>query len=162
MKWASGDCDVNRSRRNLGLKGNGHPSELCSQLTAERARANATQMIAMMRHQSRATKKNGAQVACYAFRVNAASVRRAARANWEITVDRGGVSPSEHDDEDCRYWLRIPASQRAAATWQLSAEIFELAARNAGIHDEEAGARVAPGDLNERRLPRAAFRLTRR
>ncbi len=68
----------------------------------------------------------------------------------------------DDDETDCRFWLRIPVAERAAATWELSREIFELGERNAGVYDADTGLRMEPGHLNERRLPRAAFSVTRR
>jgi hypothetical protein len=86
--------------------------------------------------------------------------RRAARANWEVTVSREvGDSP----EEDELYWLRVPRDERAQLTWDLSRELYALAARNGGVFDEETGTFVDVGqDDLERRLPRAAFVVTRR
>ena len=89
------------------------------------------------------------------------AARRAARASWEIAITREGASePEGHDD---LYWLRVPPDARARLTWDLSRELYSLAARNRGVFDEQSGAfvDVDRSDL-ERRLPRAAFVLTRR
>ena len=96
--------------------------------------------------------------------MSAASVRRSARATWEIAISRDGHGrASAPDEDDALYWLRIPEGDRAALTWELSRELYSLAARNGGVFDDETGAFVTidGGDL-ERRLPRAAFVLTRR
>ncbi len=82
---------------------------------------------------------------------------RARRAHWVATVER-----IPHVDDDTEFWLRIPDDQRARVTWELSAELFALANRNGGAFDEETGERFENGDSSERRLPRAAFRVTRR
>lgn len=85
-----------------------------------------------------------------------------ARAEWESEVTRAGdeKDPAAHDD---LYWLRVPPEQRARLTWDLSRELYSLAARNGGVFDEETGTfhPVDEGDL-ERRLPRAAFVIARR
>ena len=89
-----------------------------------------------------------------------AAARRAARGHWEVVVTRD----AEHGDlDDDLYWLRVPIDERARLTWDLSRELYSLAALNQGVLDEEAGAfvNVDGGDL-ERRLPRAALVLTRR
>ena len=78
---------------------------------------------------------------------------RADRAHWQSRVVRDPFSPAE-EDEDALFWDRIPQSERAAVTWELSKELHLLAARNAGIPVTEA-------EL-ERRLPRADFRVERR
>jgi hypothetical protein len=75
-----------------------------------------------------------------------AEERRAARANWEIRVFRGDAAFDEADEADEEFWLRIPVDERARAVWELSQELFAL----------------AEPDSIERRLPRSAFRLTRR
>jgi len=105
-----------------------------------------------------------------------ADTRRAARAAWEVAIARApsvgtgvaavpdlAVDPELAVDDDALYWLRVPVDQRARLTWDLSRELFVLAARNGGVFDEESGTfnEVERGDL-ERRLPRAAFRVTRR
>ena len=69
-------------------------------------------------------------------------------------------------DEQLRddlFWLAVPRDERARLTWDLSRELYALAARNNGVFDEESGTfvEVKEGDL-ERRLPRAAFVVTRR
>ena len=92
--------------------------------------------------------------------MDAASLRRAARANWEIDVQRPEDDAGKSDDDDCRFWLRVPVAERAALTWDLSRELFELAALNGGAFDE-AGVAIGAGGLGERRLPRAAFRVRR-
>ena len=86
--------------------------------------------------------------------------RRAARATWEVEVCRGTADATAADD---LYWLRVPRDERARLTWDLSRELYSLAARNGGVFDEETGAfvEVDQGDL-ERRLPRAAFVVTPR
>ncbi len=67
------------------------------------------------------------------------------------------------DAADALYWLRVPRDERAQLTWDLSRELYSLAARNRGVFDEETGAFVTVSqDDFERRLPRAAFVLTRR
>ena len=67
------------------------------------------------------------------------------------------------DDDDDLYWLRVAPAERARLTWDLSRELYSLAARNRGVFDEESGTflNVDEADL-ERRLPRAAFVITRR
>ena len=87
--------------------------------------------------------------------------RRAARATWEVEVRRGPSAEGALDDE--LYWLRVPRDERARLTWDLSRELYLLAARNGGGFDEETGAfvEVDQDDL-ERRLPRASFVVTRR
>jgi len=90
--------------------------------------------------------------------MSAAAKRRDARASWEVAVTR-----DPNHDEDDLYWLRVPPAERAALTWDLSRELYSLAARNGGVFDEETGTFVVTeaSDL-ERRLPRAAFVITRR
>ncbi|MCC6665400.1 MAG: hypothetical protein IT375_16725 [Polyangiaceae bacterium] len=87
-----------------------------------------------------------------------AEARCAARGLWEVRVTRG-----EHEDadEEARFWLRIPEGDRARATWELSWELHLLAAQNGGVLDEERDV-LERGALNERRLPRSAFRVERR
>jgi len=75
-----------------------------------------------------------------------AEQRRAARASWEIRVFRGPNMQAEMEAADDEFWLRIPVDERARVVWELSQELFALA---------------EPESL-ERRLPRSAFRLTRR
>jgi len=75
-----------------------------------------------------------------------AEQRRAARANWEVNVFRGAAAFADADAADEEFWLRIPVDDRARVVWELSQELFALA---------------EPESL-ERRLPRSAFRLTRR
>jgi hypothetical protein len=88
------------------------------------------------------------------------AARRAARAAWEVAVSRDGADVPVEDD---LYWLRVPRDERAQLTWDLSRELYSLAARNGGVFDEETGSFVDVGqDDLERRLPRAAFVLTRR
>ena len=95
------------------------------------------------------------------------AARRAARAAWEITITRApseGREAHEHEHEhDDLYWLRVPRDERARLTWDLSRELYSLAARNRAVFDEQTGTfvDVDQGDL-ERRLPRAAFVVTRR
>lgn len=91
------------------------------------------------------------------------SLRRAARAHWECAVTRPRVRALTEDDEDDLYWLRVERDQRARVTWDLSRELYSIAARNGGVFDEDTGAfvDVNEGDI-ERRLPRAAFVVTRR
>ena len=89
-----------------------------------------------------------------------AETRRAARASWEIELTRDG---STQDEEDDLYWLRVPRDERARLTWDLSRELYSLAGRNGGVFDEETGTFIDVGhDDLERRLPRAAFVVTRR
>ena len=89
--------------------------------------------------------------------------RRAARASWEITIDRASGNPPSGEEHEDLYWLRIPRDQRARATWDLSRELYSLAARNRGVFDEETSTFVdVDGSDLERRLPRAAFVITRR
>lgn len=96
-----------------------------------------------------------------------ADARRAARASWEIEISRpqGDSCASQQADEvsDDLFWLRVPQDERARLTWDLSRELYSLAARNGGVYDDETGTfvEVERGDL-ERRLPRAAFVVTRR
>lgn len=85
--------------------------------------------------------------------------RRAARAQWEAAVTRSAVKPEGEDD---LYWLRVDQDERARLTWELSRELYSIAARNQGVFDEETGAFVDVGADLERRLPRAAFVVTRR
>ena len=70
-----------------------------------------------------------------------------------------GKAPTDDD----LYWLRVPRDERAKLTWELSKELFALARRNGGVFDEERRAfvDVEEGPL-ERRLPRAAYVVTRR
>lgn len=91
-----------------------------------------------------------------------AAARRTARAGWQIAITRGTDTGADGASDEL-YWLRIPRDERARLTWDLSRELYSLAARNAGVFDEETGAFAAvdEGDL-ERRLPRAAFVVTRR
>lgn len=111
-------------------------------------------------HRSDVTRARGA--GCYTSSMSAEAVRRAARASWEIAIARGPRREDEQEDEDL-YWLRVPRDERARLTWDLSRELYSLAARNRGVFDEETGNFVAvdQSDL-ERRLPRAAFVITRR
>ncbi len=74
---------------------------------------------------------------------------------------RDGSGTDREADDDCAFWLRIPQAERAAATWELSVELFDVAQRNAGVNDDD-GTQITLGDLRERRLSRAAFRVTRR
>jgi hypothetical protein len=92
-----------------------------------------------------------------------AAARRAARANWEIVITRQADERRTEEDRDDLYWLRVPRDHRARLTWDLSRELYSLAARNRGVFDEVTGTfdRAEEGDL-ERRLPRAAFVVTRR
>lgn len=88
-----------------------------------------------------------------------AEARRADRAGWEIRKVVGAAS----DDEDARYWLRIPEEERARVAWELSVEAFVLAARNGGVLDEETGAlQSREADVIERGLPRSTWRIERR
>jgi hypothetical protein len=78
----------------------------------------------------------------------------------------GGDASAElrsEEEQDDLFWLRVPRDERARLTWDLSRELYSLAARNRGVYDEETGTfvEVDRGDL-ERRLPRAAFVVTRR
>jgi hypothetical protein len=73
-----------------------------------------------------------------------ASERRAARANWEARVFRGGWE--EMADYDALFWDRIPVEQRAEAVWQLSKELHA----------------IAQPETHEPRLPRSAYRIERR
>lgn len=85
------------------------------------------------------------------------AARRAARAKWTVAVTRSS------EEEDDLYWLSVPRDERARLTWDLSRELYSLAARNHGVFDEETGTFVKVShDGHERRLPRAAFRVTRR
>jgi hypothetical protein len=92
--------------------------------------------------------------------MSGAADRRAARAGWEIAIAREPHVGELHDD---LYWLRVAPADRARLTWDLSRELYSLAARNGGVFDEETGTfqNVDEGNL-ERRLPRAAFVVTRR
>jgi hypothetical protein len=94
-----------------------------------------------------------------------AAARRAARSSWKIEVTRpgGGSGAAEDQLRDDLFWLDVPRDERARLTWDLSRELYALAARNNGVFDEESGTfvEVKEGDL-ERRLPRAAFVVTRR
>jgi hypothetical protein len=94
-----------------------------------------------------------------------AAARRAARASWNIEITRPGDGSGATDEQlrDDLFWLDVPQDERARLTWDLSRELYELAARNNGVFDEETGTfvDVKEGDL-ERRLPRAAFVVTRR
>lgn len=97
---------------------------------------------------------------CYAWSMSP-DARRAARATWETTVSREPTASQEEEDD--LYWLRVPRDERAQLTWDLSRELYSLAARNGGVFDEETGSFVDVGhDDLERRLPRAAFVVTRR
>jgi hypothetical protein len=96
--------------------------------------------------------------------MSGSSERRAARASWEVALTRAPRAGEHgHDDHDDLYWLRVAPEDRARLTWDLSRELYSLAARNGGVFDEESGTflNVDEGDL-ERRLPRAAFVITRR
>jgi hypothetical protein len=75
-----------------------------------------------------------------------AEERRAARAQWEVSVFRGDGAQADMAAADEEFWLRIPIDERAGVVWELSRELFMLA--------ESTSA--------ERRLPRSAFCLTRR
>jgi hypothetical protein len=75
-----------------------------------------------------------------------AQQRRAARQGWEVRVFRGEGMQAEMATADEEFWLRIPMDERARVVWELSLEAFALA---------------EPESI-ERRLPRSAFRLTRR
>jgi hypothetical protein len=55
-----------------------------------------------------------------------AEARRLARANATVRVFRRGESQAA-EDEDARYWARIPVDSRAAFVWQLSLELHALA-----------------------------------
>jgi hypothetical protein len=101
-----------------------------------------------------------------------ADARRAARASWEVAICRPPPASSasqraeeraKEEESDDLFWLRVPEDERARLTWDLSRELYSLAARNRGVYDEEIGSfvDVERGDL-ERRLPRAAFVVTRR
>jgi len=92
--------------------------------------------------------------------MSAVSERRAARATWKAEVTRADAASEDDDD---LYWLQLSPAERLALTWELSRELYSLAARNGGVFDEETGQflRVEPGDL-ERRLPRADLVITRR
>ncbi|MFO0674382.1 MAG: hypothetical protein U0235_33030 [Polyangiaceae bacterium] len=95
-----------------------------------------------------------------------AAARKMARAKWEVAVSRPTDAQSRASsslEDDDLYWTRVPLDQRARLTWDLSRELYVLAARNGGVFDEDSGTftTVDGGDL-ERRLPRAAFRVTRR
>ena len=98
---------------------------------------------------------------CYSSIMSEA--RRAARASWEISISRGAPESADGEQEDELYWLRVPMDERAKLTWDLSRELYAIAARNQGVFDEEKGAfdRLEVTDL-ERRLPRAALVITRR
>lgn len=78
-------------------------------------------------------------------------------------ITREPAARGTEDEQDDLYWLRVPRDERAQLTWDLSREQYCLAARNRGVFDEATGtfAHLEQGDL-ERRLPRAAFVLTRR
>ena len=82
-------------------------------------------------------------VSWYAVCVDAAE-RKAARANWEGRVFRGGWE--EMEDYDVLFWDRLPVDERAEAVWNLSKELHA----------------VAHPETHERRLPRSAYRLERR
>jgi hypothetical protein len=84
----------------------------------------------------------------------------ARRQHWTGAITHG--RPDEADD-DALFWVGVPIDERAQLTWDLSAELYALARLNRGVFDEETGAFVAvdEGSL-ERRLPRAAFRISRR
>ncbi len=77
---------------------------------------------------------------------SAAEQRRAARANWSTNVFRGEHAWREMAEADEEFWLRIPVDERAQVVWELSRELFSL----------------SEPESVERRLPRSAFRLTRR
>jgi hypothetical protein len=97
--------------------------------------------------------------------VSAAAQRRVARASWEIQITResNGDEHGHEEDDDDLYWLRVPPEDRARLTWNLSCELYSLAARNGGVFDEETGTFVnVDGSDLERRLPRAAFVVARR
>jgi hypothetical protein len=88
------------------------------------------------------------------------AARRAARAGWTVAVTR---RVEKKDEDDDLYWLSVPRDERARLTWDLSRELYSIAARNRGVFDEETGTfvKVSQDEL-ERRLPRAAFVVTRR
>lgn len=93
-----------------------------------------------------------------------AAARRAARAEWEVTVSRPSEGSNEavSADEDL-YWTRVPIDERARLTWDLSQELYALAALNGGVFDEDSGTfTTGDGSDLERRLPRTALRITRR
>jgi hypothetical protein len=91
--------------------------------------------------------------------MSAESARRRA-TTWKIAISRGS---EPHDGDTDLDGLRISRDLRARLTWDLSCELYSLARRNQGVFDEETGTFVAveEGPL-ERRLPRAAFVITRR
>ncbi len=111
-------------------------------------------------HGTREARVEPAAERCYTSTMDAES-RKAARANWQVVVRRNAPAATEAAD-DCAFWLRIPVDERAAATWELSREVFALAELNGGVFDEETGLRMETGALDERRLPRTAFRVSRR
>lgn len=87
------------------------------------------------------------------------------RAGWECEVQRPGDSAAEGRGkaDDDLYWTRVPLDERARLTWELSCELYLLAARNGGVFDEDTGTFISVDEADlERRLPRAAFRITRR
>lgn len=75
--------------------------------------------------------------------------------------DAWKISTSGEDDD--LFWLDVPLDDRARLTWDLSRELYALAALNGGVYDEATDefVNVEGGDL-ERRLPRSAFVVTRR
>jgi hypothetical protein len=86
--------------------------------------------------------------------------RKAARAQWAVSIDRASTLPSDAE-EDTAFWLQVPVNERAAMTWLLSVELFAIANLNHGVFDPETVTWIRSEDLHERRLPGAAFSVTR-
>jgi hypothetical protein len=63
-----------------------------------------------------------------------------------VRAFRGDTMYRDMDEADEEFWLRILVNERAAVVWELSEELFAL----------------SDPASRERRLPRSAFRPTRR
>ena len=68
-----------------------------------------------------------------------AAARRAARATWEIAITRESSARRDEDEHDDLYWLSVHRTIEHRLTWDLSRELYSLAARNRGVFDEETG-----------------------
>jgi hypothetical protein len=73
-----------------------------------------------------------------------AAARREARRAWTTQVFR---SWEEAEEMDVLFWSRIPVSERARVTWELSVELHKLA---------------HPDEPHEPRLSRSVAVITRR
>lgn len=115
--------------------------------------------LPLVRHEDAQTAE-----CCHDSSMSSGASRRAARATWEVTILRNTDPDTSTDgNDDDLYWLRVPRDERARLTWDLSRELYSLAARNGGVVDDETGSYLDIGqDDLERRLPRSALGITRR